>query len=152
MKKTVFGLAVEERSDVTVVYYCFEGVVGSWYEGGQYFGKIVLPEDFPHSGPKEIQCITPSGRFHTNMSLCLTVVSPFYRYQWNPTISLYKVAIMIQIYMTTPYETMTGGINSTEEVTRAFARASAEWNAQHPMFQSLFQKLILSEKVEKENM
>lgn len=131
-----------EGDDVSKVYYCFDGIEGSCFEGGQYFGVFELPDDFPFSAPRQIKMLTPNGRFIPNTSLCLTVVSSFYSSQWNASISLYKIAVMLQLYMTLPYEHMSGGLKSTDGETRNFATHTRRWNEAHPLFPSLFPHLM----------
>lgn len=123
-------IAVDE-TNMSRVYYCFEGLSKTAYENGQYFGYLILPDDFPFHQPG-IVMITPNGRFQPNIHLCLSTR------EWNPITSLLKVVLMIQAYMALPFESMIGGIESEDSVTREYAARSKAFNQTQNVFTSLF--------------
>jgi ubiquitin-conjugating enzyme E2 J2 len=53
-------------------YYCIVGPKDTVYDGGEYYGTVTFPEEYPFK-PPSIRMMTPNGRFQTNFRLCLSM-------------------------------------------------------------------------------
>ena len=51
------------------------------FKGGQYFGKILLPEQYPFK-PPELYMLTPNGRFEPGKKIC-TSMSSYHPETWD---------------------------------------------------------------------
>lgn len=73
--------AVPSEDNLLEWYFTVNGSKDTAFEGGVYFGKLLFPEDYPAS-PPAIIFMTPSGRFETDMPLCITTISSFHPETW----------------------------------------------------------------------
>ncbi|KAJ1560692.1 Ubiquitin-conjugating enzyme E2 6 [Cladochytrium tenue] len=53
-------------------HYIVTGPPESPYEGGEFHGKLIFPDNYP-SKPPAIMMLTPNGRFQTSCRLCLNI-------------------------------------------------------------------------------
>ena len=53
-------------------HYVLSGPPGSPFHGGEYWGKLSFPANYPYA-PPAIRMYTPSGRFKPDFRLCLTM-------------------------------------------------------------------------------
>lgn len=67
-------------------HYVIQGPPETPYEGGEYYGRITFPPEYPFK-PPTIRMTTPSGRFQPDTRLCLTM-SDFHPSSWNPSWSV----------------------------------------------------------------
>ena len=56
------------------------------YSGGHYHGKLRFTNEYPYK-PPAVMMLTPSGRFETNVRICLSI-SDFHPETWVPAWSL----------------------------------------------------------------
>ena len=61
------------EANILEMHYVIEGSAKTPYEGGIYHGKLVFPKEYPLK-PPSVMMMTPSGRFHPNRRLCLSMV------------------------------------------------------------------------------
>jgi ubiquitin-conjugating enzyme E2 J2 len=111
------------------------------YRGGQYVGKLMFPSNYP-TKPPGIKMLTPSGRFETDVRICLSV-SDFHPESWSPMWSSSTVLVGLLSFMLGEEET-TGSICTEPDERRALAEASHEWNASHPTFRRSFPELLVA--------
>lgn len=78
-------------------HYVVEGPEESPYAGGFYHGKLVFPMEYPFR-PPSIYMISPSGRFKTNIRLCLSI-SDFHPDTWNPAWSVATILTGLLSFM-----------------------------------------------------
>lgn len=97
------------------------------YEGGQYYGQIIYPEDYPHS-PPDMKMLTPSGRFEPNKKICMTMTS-FHKKQWSPTWTASSLLLGLQSFFYDESPRSIGSIHSSDEERRALARKSVAFNS-----------------------
>ncbi|EIE76379.1 ubiquitin-conjugating enzyme E2 6 [Rhizopus delemar RA 99-880] len=78
-------------SDTNILewHYVIQGPPDSPYEGGEYYGRLNFPSEYPYK-PPSIRMMTPSGRFQVNTRLCLTM-SDFHPNLWNPSWSVASI-------------------------------------------------------------
>lgn len=139
-KEPVPGIdAHPSPSNILEWHYVLEGCEGSDYEGGWYHGKVVFPQEYPYK-PPAIYMITPSGRFKTNMKLCLTM-SDYHPETWNPLWSVASILTGLQSFMLENQAT-TGSVPASSAERRRLAKESMEFNLKSPMFKKLFPSVI----------
>lgn len=103
-------------------HFSINGAAKSVYENGVYHGRICLPRDYPASPPR-IQMMTPNGRFHTNVDICLSA-SAHHPETWTPRWTILSLTEALRLHMlTTPNEI--GGIHSNHR--EKLAQQSRTW-------------------------
>ena len=105
------------------------------YEGGYYHGKLIFPPQYPMK-PPGIMFFTPSGRFEINKRVCLTI-SDFHPESWSPLWTVGSILTGIVSFMNSD-EMTTGGLASSSKERKAFALASAAYNAKDLVYTELF--------------
>ena len=119
--------------------YVFRGPKDSPYQGGYYHGKLVFPTEFPFK-PPAIYMITPSGRFHPNTRLCLSI-SDYHPESWNPAWTVSAVLVGLLSFMTEDQHT-TGSISTSKTQKVTYATASLDFNLRDPLFVELFPEIV----------
>lgn len=107
----------------------------SVYGGGWYWGRLKFPHEYPFA-PPAILMVTPSGRFQTNVKICLSI-SDFHPETWNPLLSATKVLVGVLSFML-ENESTTGAVEASDDERRRLAALSCEWNKQSAEFMSIF--------------
>ncbi|KAG1448279.1 hypothetical protein G6F46_006782 [Rhizopus delemar] len=120
-------------SDTNILewHYVIQGPPDSPYEGGEYYGRLNFPSEYPYK-PPSIRMMTPSGRFQVNTRLCLTM-SDFHPNLWNPSWSVASILNGLLSFMVSD-EGTTGSIKTTRNEKRVYAAKSHLWNVKHPTF------------------
>eukprot|EP00302_Diacronema_sp_CCMP2436_P001790 CAMPEP_0179847520 /NCGR_PEP_ID=MMETSP0982-20121206/6126_1 /TAXON_ID=483367 /ORGANISM="non described non described, Strain CCMP 2436" /LENGTH=205 /DNA_ID=CAMNT_0021732709 /DNA_START=123 /DNA_END=740 /DNA_ORIENTATION=+ len=109
------------------------------FEGGCYHGKLVFPPEYPYR-PPSISMLTPSGRFETNMRLCLSM-SDFHPETWCPAWSVGTILNGILSFMLESTPTV-GSVETTLAQKRNYARLSHAHNRKDAVFKQLFPQLV----------
>lgn len=107
-------------------HYILTGPPDTPYEGGQYWGTLMFPPDYPYA-PPAIRMHTPSGRFQPSQRLCLSI-SDFHPKSFNPAWEVRTILLGVLSFMTSE-EMTTGSVRATEHERRRFAQLSRWWNA-----------------------
>jgi ubiquitin-conjugating enzyme E2 J2 len=129
-----------ERDTLTWYYIVHNLPENSPYYGGQYFGKLVFPREYPLK-PPSIYMITPSGRFEVNTRLCLSM-SDYHPESWNPSWRVETILLGLISFMTDETEPLTtGGISSSFQSRRNDALLSFFRNMRHKEFRANFPDL-----------
>lgn len=118
----------DARPDSTTIlrwYYIVEGAKGTPYEGGEYIGQLVFPNDYPYR-PPQITMTTPSGRFATRRRLCLTI-SDYHPEKWSPIWGVRQIVMGLHSFMNEDKRTV-GSVESTKEQKMELAKASHSFN------------------------
>jgi ubiquitin-protein ligase len=71
-----------DENDMANFFFLIHGEKKSSYEGGQYIGRLLYPNDYPKRPPDYIM-MTPSGRFQIGTKICLTN-SGYHKNEWSP--------------------------------------------------------------------
>ncbi|GAA5878710.1 hypothetical protein JCM3774_000481 [Rhodotorula dairenensis] len=116
-------------------HYIFRGPPETPYEGGEYWGTVVFPKDYPFA-PPALRMMTPSGRFEPNKSIC-TSMSEYHPGSWNVAWSVDTILVGLLSFMLSD-EITTGAVKQSDSERKALARQSHAWNAAQPKFKSLF--------------
>ncbi|KAI8099112.1 ubiquitin-conjugating enzyme/RWD-like protein [Halteromyces radiatus] len=119
-------------------HYVIQGPPDTPYQGGEYYGRLTFPSDYPYK-PPAIRMSTPSGRFQTDTRLCLTM-SDFHPSLWNPSWSVATILNGLLSFMTTD-ENTTGSIRTTDAEKRIYALRSHRANLKMVKFRDVFPDL-----------
>jgi ubiquitin-conjugating enzyme E2 J2 len=119
-----FIVAHPSESNILEWHYILTGPPNTPYEGGQYWGILTFPPDYPFN-PPGIRMLTPSGRFQTNTRLCLSI-SDFHPKSFNPAWSVSTILIGLMSFMTSE-EMTTGSIRASEQERKLLA-SKTRWN------------------------
>jgi ubiquitin-protein ligase len=105
-------------------HFSVSGPPSSDFANGIYHGRVLLPKDYPGSPPR-IQVLTPSGRFLPGQDICLSA-SSFHPESWTPRWTVLSLVDALRLHMLTQANEI-GGMNSTPQERRAYAKASRSW-------------------------
>ncbi|KAK7755110.1 Ubiquitin-conjugating enzyme E2 6 [Diatrype stigma] len=107
-------------------HYIITGPEETPYHGGQYWGTLIFPPNYPFA-PPAIRMHTPSGRFQPSTRLCLSI-SDFHPRSFNPAWEVSTILIGLLSFMTSE-EMTTGSVSSTEAERKYLASRSRWWNS-----------------------
>ncbi|KAI9008073.1 ubiquitin-conjugating enzyme/RWD-like protein, partial [Gaertneriomyces semiglobifer] len=127
-------LAKPLESNILEWHYIIRGPPDSPYEGGEYWGKIVFPGEYPYK-PPSIRMLTPNGRFMCDYRLCLSM-SDYHPNTWNPAWSVSTILTGLLSFMLEDSAT-TGSIRTSMDEKRIFARKSHGWNIEQKRFRDV---------------
>ncbi|KAK5130830.1 ubiquitin-conjugating enzyme E2 [Cryomyces antarcticus] len=119
-------VAHPSESNILEWHYILTGPPKTPYEGGQYWGTLVFPPDYPFA-PPAIRMHTPSGRFQPSTRLCLSI-SDFHPKSFNPAWEVSTILIGLMSFMTSE-EMTTGSIKATDRDRRTLASRTRWWNS-----------------------
>lgn len=114
------------ESNILEWHYILTGPPETPYEGGQYWGTLVFPPDYPFA-PPAIRMHTPSGRFQPSTRLCLSI-SDFHPKSFNPAWEVSTILLGLQSFMTSE-EMTTGSLSATHAERTIFAQRTRWWNS-----------------------
>jgi ubiquitin-conjugating enzyme E2 J2 len=123
---TPYIVAHPSESNILEWHYILTGPPDTPYEGGQFWGTLVFPSNYPFA-PPAIRMHTPSGRFQPSTRLCLSI-SDFHPKSFNPAWGVSTILNGVLSFMTSE-EITTGSIRSTESERKVFAARSRWWNS-----------------------
>lgn len=107
-------------------HYIITGPEDTPYHGGQYWGTLIFPNNYPFA-PPAIRMHTPSGRFQPSTRLCLSI-SDFHPKSFNPAWEVSTILVGLLSFMTSD-EITTGSISSTAQERKALAARTRWWNS-----------------------
>jgi ubiquitin-conjugating enzyme E2 J2 len=119
-------IAHPSERNVLEWHYILTGPPETPYEGGQYWGTLTFPADYPFA-PPAIRMHTPSGRFQPSTRLCLSI-SDFHPKSFNPVWSVSTILNGLLSFMTSE-EMTTGSVRAAPNERRRFAQMSRWWNS-----------------------
>jgi len=119
-------LAHPSESNILEWHYIITGPPNTPYEGGQYWGTLMFPPDYPFA-PPAIRMHTPSGRFQPSTRLCLSI-SDFHPKSFNPAWEVSTILVGLLSFMTSE-EMTTGSVRASAAERRVFAARSRWWNS-----------------------
>ncbi|KAL9096714.1 MAG: hypothetical protein Q9165_001202 [Trypethelium subeluteriae] len=119
-------VAHPSESNILEWHYILTGPPKTPYEGGQYWGTLMFPPDYPFA-PPAIRMHTPSGRFQPSTRLCLSI-SDFHPKSFNPAWEVSTILIGLMSFMTSE-EMTTGSVSAGEAERRGFAARTRWWNS-----------------------
>ncbi|KAI1348517.1 ubiquitin-conjugating enzyme [Xylaria sp. FL0043] len=114
------------ESNILEWHYIITGPEDTPYHGGQYWGTLIFPPNYPFA-PPAIRMHTPSGRFQPSTRLCLSI-SDFHPKSFNPAWEVSTILIGLLSFMTSE-EMTTGSVSATPRERKLFAERSRWWNS-----------------------
>lgn len=114
------------ESNILEWHYIITGPENTPYYGGQYWGTLMFPPNYPFA-PPAIRMHTPSGRFQPSTRLCLSI-SDFHPRSFNPAWEVSTILIGLLSFMTSE-EMTTGSVSATEAERKFHAARSRWWNS-----------------------
>ncbi|KAL8996722.1 MAG: hypothetical protein Q9169_003837 [Polycauliona sp. 2 TL-2023] len=114
------------ESNILEWHYIITGPPSTPYHGGQYWGTLLFPSNYPFA-PPSIRMHTPSGRFQPSTRLCLSI-SDFHPKSFNPAWEVSTILIGLLSFMTSE-EMTTGSVRASESERRYMAARTRWWNS-----------------------
>ncbi|ORY54146.1 UBC-like protein [Leucosporidium creatinivorum] len=130
-----FVWARPNEANILEWHYILRGPPDTPYHGGEYWGVVTFPPDYPFA-PPGIKMNTPSGRFAPSSAIC-TSMSNFHPGSWNPAWSVNTILVGLLSFMLGD-EITTGSIRATDAERKTMAAASHAWNIAQPKFRTMF--------------
>lgn len=118
-------VAHPSEANILEWHYLLTGAPNTPYEGGQYWGTLIFPPDYPFA-PPAIRMHTPNGRFRPSERLCLSI-SDFHPKSFNPAWSVSTILIGLMSFMNGE-EMTAGSISGTPSERKVLAAKSRWWN------------------------
>ncbi|KNC48411.1 ubiquitin-conjugating enzyme E2 J1 [Thecamonas trahens ATCC 50062] len=103
-------------------HFSIRGPEGTAFDGGVYHGRIYFPPQFPMK-PPDFVFLTPSGRFATNVKICLSN-SGYHPESWQPSWSVETMLMALIAFMPTKAEGAVGALEYPDDRRRDMAAAS----------------------------
>ena len=126
-----------KESDLLTWFFIVHDLQETPFEGGIYFGKILLDEQYPLKPPNFI-FITPNGRFETNKKIC-TTFSAYHQETYTSTWNIMSMMEGMISFMTDKNpDKGIGSLETTDEEKCRLAENSLEWNKSNDIFISTF--------------
>lgn len=119
-------VAHPSESNILEWHYILTGPPETPYEGGQYWGTLMFPPDYPYA-PPAIRMHTPSGRFQPSTRLCLSI-SDFHPKSYNPAWEVSTILTGLLSFMTSE-EMTTGSVRASDAERKLFAKRTRWWNS-----------------------
>ena len=127
------------ESNILEWHFVIKGPKDTPYHGGHYHGKLVFPPDYPYK-PPSIMMLTPSGRFRTNMRICMSM-SDFHPETWVPAWSVASILNGVLSFMLEETTTV-GSMEASADERKRLAKRSHAFNRKTPLFCELFAVLV----------
>ena len=124
-----------DESNLLRWVFVLDGAPDTPFEGGEYIGELVFPEQYPYK-PPSIKMTTPSGRFKTGSRLCFSM-SDFHPEAWSPMWGVRQILIGLNSFMSEEAATF-GSITTSDSTKRELARSSHAHNVANAEYQRLF--------------
>mmetsp|Transcript_11656 Transcript_11656/g.26722 ORF Transcript_11656/g.26722 Transcript_11656/m.26722 type:complete len:340 (-) Transcript_11656:2146-3165(-) len=113
------------ETDMFEWHFTIRGAKGTDFEGGVYHGKILLPPEYPFK-PPNVVFLTPSGRFETNVKVCLSF-SAFHPELWQPAWGIRLILEALISFLPTPADGAIGALDWTSEERKKLAKESVKF-------------------------
>jgi len=130
-----FVFASPDEKNILIWNYIIRGPPDSPYAGGEYYGALLFPSEYPFK-PPGIKMYTPSGRFQPDKKICFSM-SDFHPGTWNPAWSVATILTGLLSFMLSD-EMTTGSVTSADRDKRILAGRSHEWNRKQRKFIEAF--------------
>lgn len=123
--------------DILTWYFLVHDLKETPFEGGIYFGKVMLDKEYPLKPPNFI-FITPNGRFETYKKIC-TTFSAYHQETYTSTWNILTMMEGMISFMTdTNPQSGIGSINTSLKEKKILALESLCWNKNNSLFNEIF--------------
>jgi len=119
-------VAHPSETNILEWHYILTGPPETPYEGGQFWGTLTFPSNYPYA-PPAIRMHTPSGRFQPSTRLCLSI-SDFHPKSFNPAWGVSTILNGVLSFMTSE-EMTTGSVRASPQERKVFAARTRWWNS-----------------------
>lgn len=116
-------------------HYILRGPPDTPYAGGEYYGQLIFPPEFPFK-PPAIKMQTPSGRFAPDTKIC-TSMSDYHPHTWQPGWNTSTILIGLLSFMCSD-EMTTGSVSASAADRKKLATQSHAFNRAQKRFCQLF--------------
>jgi ubiquitin-conjugating enzyme E2 J2 len=123
---TPYIIAHPSENNILEWHYVLTGPPDTPYDGGQYWGALTFPPNYPYA-PPAIRMHTPSGRFQPSTRLCLSI-SDFHPKSFNPAWGVSTILNGVLSFMTSE-EMTTGSVRASTQERKIFAARTRWWNS-----------------------
>jgi ubiquitin-conjugating enzyme E2 J2 len=123
---TPYITAHPSETNILEWHYVLTGPPDTPYDGGQYWGALTFPSNYPYA-PPAIRMHTPSGRFQPSTRLCLSI-SDFHPKSFNPAWGVSTILNGVLSFMTSE-EMTTGSVRASSQERKIFAARTRWWNS-----------------------
>eukprot|EP00558_Chaetoceros_sp_UNC1202_P011246 CAMPEP_0197252496 /NCGR_PEP_ID=MMETSP1429-20130617/61667_1 /TAXON_ID=49237 /ORGANISM="Chaetoceros sp., Strain UNC1202" /LENGTH=421 /DNA_ID=CAMNT_0042714899 /DNA_START=79 /DNA_END=1344 /DNA_ORIENTATION=- len=113
------------ENDMFEWHFTIRGADGTDFEGGYYHGRILLPAEYPFK-PPNIVFLTPSGRFETNVKVCLSF-SAYHPELWQPAWGIRLILEALVSFLPTKGDGAIGALDWTSEERKRLAKKSVDY-------------------------
>lgn len=125
------------EEDILKWYFIVYDLKDTPYDGGVYFGKVVLPKEYPLK-PPDFYFITPNGRFEVMTKIC-TTFSSFHQDTYTSTWNIMTMMEGMISFMTdTKSQEGIGYIETSDNTKITLAKNSLNWNKSNEEFNCIF--------------
>lgn len=109
------------------------------YEGGEYYGQILFPSQYPFK-PPDMKMLTPNGRFEQNRTVCMSITG-YHPESWNPSWSVSTLLLGLQSFF---YEESNGlgSLKLSDEQRRKYAQQSVSFNNTNPEIKNILRDMF----------
>lgn len=133
-----------DENDFRNIHFVFEGAKKTPYEGGYYYGLIILHDQHPHKPPTQYM-MSPSGRYvfakyfpPTNEYAICTSQTGFHPETWSPQINFSQYLIAFVSMFPDVNDYGIGSITTTPEEKKKFAKSSKAYLISCTKFKEIF--------------
>lgn len=113
-------IVAPNESNILEMHYVIEGGEKTPYHDGIYWGKLIFPKEYPLKPPSVIM-LTPSGRFHPNRRLCLSMSD------FHPEVRCTRVCRVLALPSVSP-QFIPLGVKLTLAPFASFDETLQSWN------------------------
>jgi ubiquitin-protein ligase len=117
------------ENDMFEWHFTIRGAKDTDFAGGTYHGRILLPPEYPFK-PPDIIFMTPSGRFETNMKVCLSF-SAHHPELWQPAWGIRLILEALIGFLPTPADGALGSLDWTSKERKRLAMESSRFRCPH---------------------
>lgn len=126
-----------KEDDLLKWYFIVYDLKETVFENGVYFGKIILPNEYPLRPPDFI-FVTPNGRFQTEQKIC-TTFSSYHQETYTSTWNIMTMMEGMISFMTDKNPDIgLGSMETTIEDKKNLANNSLLWNLENNEFIKIF--------------
>jgi ubiquitin-conjugating enzyme E2 J2 len=126
-----------DESNILIWYFLIHDLQDTPFEGGVYFGKVILDDNYPLK-PPNFYFINPNGRFQTNVKIC-TTFSSYHQETYTSTWNVMSMMEGMISFMTDVHpDKGIGSIDASPEERSRLAKSSMEWNRSDEKFKVIF--------------